>query len=301
MSTIKELAEELRFNDEIAELVNVMKNIAVFHFYALQEKKDRSDKTSGEIDGFFSMLDLKGISHPYLKPRAEGTCVIVVTSDEGFMGGLNIRVADAALEAAGMENPVFTVIGAKGELYMRERKKTFTRFSLKDIEGSGGKESDAEKREKLACRLKDHIVKGFGNGEFGKAVIFYPRPVSFMVQKVEGVSLLPLERGGASEFQSSVKREDGYARFWGGDIITESPPDGIMEYLVEKMLIERIRGILVESKLSEFAARAIHLEKSKQKLEESQKTARSRYFRVYRGVVDTNIREVFSSQLIIKK
>jgi len=84
----------------------------------------------------------------------------------------------------------------------------------------------------------------------------------------------------------------------GEEIILESPLEGIVEYLVEQKILQQLIEILEDSKLSEFAARAIHLERSGQQLVEEKKGLNLRYFRARHEIIDKNTRELFSAQII---
>ena len=74
-----------------------------------------------------------------------------------------------------------------------------------------------------------------------------------------------------------------------------------MEYLVEEMVLQNLIEILDKSKLAEFAARAIHLEKSGRDLVDKEKELMFRYFRAYHELIDKGTREIFSSQIIRRK
>ena len=71
--------------------------------------------------------------------------------------------------------------------------------------------------------------------------------------------------------------------------------------MAEKFMVQKFIEILEDSKLSEFAARAIHLEKSSQELAEQQKLLRFRYLRAYHEIINRSAREMFSARMLRKR
>jgi len=279
MATLTEIKEELQFNVELIDLLDVMKNIAVFQFRALKGKKERFARFLMLLKDFYRRVDLSLAPSLLTNPKAEKLAIVAVTSDEGFMGGLNLQVIEAAFKQPGAEDAEFIVVGERGAMYLRELDRKFTLFT-----GN----TDAEERYKLALRLKDFIIMGIKSERFGKVIISYPNPVSFMVQRVDIVKILPV----SSILDEREKVE--YAE----PIIMESSLEAVIEYLVEQSILQKLLGILEDGKLSEFAARAIHLEKGGQDLSENEKKIRFKYFRAYHMLIDKNIRELFSAQVM---
>ncbi len=72
-----------------------------------------------------------------------------------------------------------------------------------------------------------------------------------------------------------------------------------MEYLIEIWITYVVHSIFWESKLSEWAARVLHLEGSSDEVKRQAKTARLDYFRAVHQESDKNIREIFSSSMVL--
>jgi len=278
----KEIKEEMQFNAGLMDLLDVMKNIAVSQFRSLQRKKERFASFARLLEGFFRMVDMSKIPHNFMSPKVEKAAIIMITSDEGFMGALNFQVIDSALFSPYSNSAQLIMAGDVGARYLKDTGKTFTAFK-----GA----PDAAARYALAGELKNFIVEGVKAERFGRVLVSYPNPISFMVQTVEVVEILPL----SSYFFHEQTEESARP------VIVESPMEGIIEYLAEQFIVQKLMEILEDSKLSEFAARAIHLEKSGQELTEKEKELKGQYFRAYHEVVDKNTRELFSTQIIMKK
>lgn len=281
MSGSQELKEDLRFNSELTDLLEIMKNVAAFQYRALLKKKERFHKLFEFMSGFFGMLDESKTSHRFVRPKNDRIVLVMISSDEGFMGDLNFQVVDSAILRAGSGDAEYVVIGESGELYLKDTGKKFTAFK-----GA----TDMEGRCRLAKDLKEYITKGLKEERFGKVSIFYPNPVSFLLQKVEEVELFPL----AAFFSDKKKPKVSL------DPIFESPEEGIIEYVAEAFIEHKLIELFEDSKLSEFAARAVHLEKSGQELVDKKKQIQRQYLHAFHEMIDKNTRELFSSQIIIK-
>ena len=261
-----------------------MKNIAVFEFRTLQSKKERFTKFLQSMEGFFKIVNTDQAPHFFIKPKSQKLAVIMITSNEGFMGGLNREVINEAVLLDGADEAEFIIVGQRGANYLMEMDKEF-------VEYKGA--INAEERYSLALKLKDYIVKGAREGRFGRVFISYPKPISFMIQKVETMKVLPVEIVSGASHPSHAPT--------GEEIIIDSPLEGIVEYIVEEKILQLLIEILEDSKLSEFAARAIHLERSNQQLVEEKKGLKLRYFRARHEIIDKNTRELFSAQIIRRK
>ncbi len=287
MTRVSEAKDELLFNAEITDLLEVMKNIAVFEFRSLQRKKERFEKFTRSMEDFFEIADLRRAPHFFITPKNRRLAAIMITSDEGFMGGLNMEVINEAIFFEGANEAEFLIVGQRGTRYLKEMEKEFVEFK-----GA----VNAGERYKLALQLKDYIVNGVKEKRFGRVFIFYPKSVSFMVQKVKNLKALPIE---FASFRDSREAVDSPGNDINNEeVINESPLEGIIEYLVEEKILQQLIEVLEDSKLSEFAARALHLERSNQQLVETRKKLKLRYFRVRHEAIDKNTRELFSAQII---
>jgi F0F1-type ATP synthase gamma subunit len=120
--------------------------------------------------------------------------------------------------------------------------------------------------------------------------VIFPYPVSFTIQRVETLQFLP--------FLPTNKAGGAKGAFSFSDIIFESDPSLIAEYLVYLWMGQKLFEIFGLSRLAEFAARYVHLEESAQKLKELDKKTRLEYFRVRHELIDRNMRELFSARLL---
>ena len=303
MQTLNEIKKELQFNNDLIKLLEIMKNISIAYYQSLLASKSTFSPYMEAVEGFFHLLDIERIEHPFVREYTEKKAVIIFSSDEGFMGSLNAQIINAGLEEIKKGKGEVVILGEKGRDYLIDLgKKVRSREELEEErEGVLKREEDfvffsrvsTEMRKEMASSLKDYLLKGIKGRRFSKVVVFYARPLSFLFQKVEKVILFPI----LFAFPSLAEKQGAEDKRQKPPIV-ESSPEEIIEYLMERWLAERLIEIIEESRLSELSARAIHLEKSKEDLEREQKRIKLRYFRAYHEFVDKNIRETFSAQFV---
>jgi len=81
------------------------------------------------------------------------------------------------------------------------------------------------------------------------------------------------------------------------EITIEPSPAKVIDYLVRAWLMQKIYDIFWDSKLSECAARIIHLEGSHEEIIQANKKLMHDYFKHIHEKSDKNIREIFASRL----
>lgn len=283
MQTVQKLKKELELNSELISLLDVLKSVAASEYHILEKKKDDFTRFLETFKGFFQMLDFSSVAHPFVDGHGS-LGIILVTSDEGFMGGLNNRVIATGLDYPGAKEARFMVIGEKGAGYLKAAGIEFVFFP-------GVKQDNIYD---FAVSLKDHIAKEALAGRFNRLVLVYPKSISFTAQRVEVIKILPV----SELFEQSEPAEKGREL---KDVLLESSLGRIIEYLLEAWVTEKLLMVFQESKLSEFSSRTVRLEESHQVLTEIGNALQLRYFRQRRNVVDKQMRETFSTQLIRKR
>lgn len=281
MKTVEQLKEELEMNGNLTELMDVLKGVAASEFWVLSQKRKRFTSFVEAFDKFFQFIEFIDVKHPFVQGKGD-LGIIMVTSNEGFMGGLNARVINAALTYKGTKDALLIMIGEQGGAYLESLGRDYVGFP-----GIASGEC-----YEAALKFKDYIMKEGLAGKFGRLALFYPRPLSFMIQKIERLDLLPCNAIFEQEAKNIPELEN---------VIVESPVNHIIEYLVETWIIQKLFEVFEDSKLSEFSARTLHLEESYQVLLEQEKKLRHQYFRGRHELVDAEMRDLFSAQIVRKK
>lgn len=289
---LSELRKELRFNSELVQLIETLKNIAASQYHAMEKAKQRFKIFMDAFSGFFRVINLVDVKDPLVQVSSDVVGLILVTSDSGFMGGLNQGVMRAAMEAVvhlPPERVRITVIGEKGANLLQDLGREYRYFP-----GIG-----QETLYPQAVAVRDYIVGEVLQRRVGRVLLVYPRPVSFTAQTIESIHLLPC----ASLFD--VAADSGVARLTGTaklvaearGVIVESDFQAIVEHLAGLWVASKLYEVFEDSKLAEFSARAMHLEGSFQRLRGEQKKLKHRTFKAVRERIDKGMRESFAARI----
>ncbi|MBI3322564.1 MAG: F0F1 ATP synthase subunit gamma [Candidatus Omnitrophica bacterium] len=280
MIPLIKLKRDVQFNGELTKVVDVLKGIAASRYYVLERQMTLFEQFFQVCEEFFSSVDVSRLDHPFVRPAGPETAVLMVTTDAGFLGGLNTQVVNAGLKAGGA-GAQYAVIGERGASALRDMKIEFTAFP--GIQDSG--------REELAFSIRDHLIRQVLTGRCARVVVIYPKPVSFSVQEVTVETLIPF---GAS------RPPEGQARGF-ADLLWESRPEDVVEYVVIQWMGHHLSALFAWSRLAELSARSIHLEGSFQELNRIGKRLKHEYFRARHEVIDRSMREIFAAQLLYGK
>ena len=128
MIPLVKLKKDVAFNGLFTKIVDAMKNIAAARFHVLQRQMSLFEPFSDAAGTILAGLNLQGLSHPFLQATHETTHVILVTSDEGFLGGLNAQIVNAGLQEGG-SGCRLTVIGTQGRQYLRDAQSRMVVFA----------------------------------------------------------------------------------------------------------------------------------------------------------------------------
>lgn len=282
MQSIQKIKEEMHLNVYMAELMEILKGIAVSEYWTLLKKQGRFKRFMDAFNGFFNILDFSSLDHPFAK-NAGKLAILMITSNEGFMGGLNTRVIETGLAHPEADGAALIMVGEQGAARLEALKRPFKGFEGIVLDRS----YDA------ARELRDYIVKEVQKGAFQKLIIYYPKSISFMVQRVEELRVLPCTELFQKKGKAAPEEVDG--------LIVESSLHGMIQYLVETWIVQKLYEIFEESKLAEFSARTVHLEESFQLLQEKGKGIRFQYLRSWHELIDKGMRDIFSAQIIRRK
>ena len=279
MPSLIRLRQDIQFTTRLGGLLDALKSIAAQQFQSLERAFNANPPLFEAVQTIAGTFDLEHIVHPFT--QAEGPVgVILVTSDTGLLGGLNQQVVSTGIQEYRREPGDVMVVGERGAALVRELGLPCKVFP--GIQDSG--------RTALAAQVQAYALHRVLTGALAMLTIVYPRPLSFTVQRVEVVRVLPC---------TEWFRDGSTARgVRGGPVMLESHLAGILEYLVSVWLAQKLYEVFGLSRLAELAARAAHLEGSSQELQRRGKKLWLRYFRERREAIDRNIRELSSAKAI---
>lgn len=284
----------MQITKEMGGIINVLQGVASSEFYRLQKARKQLDEFGNYLKAFFGMVNISGFRHPFLEASSLPPAVLSITSDAGFLGKLNISVVNTSLEQCA-EKGKMVIVGRQG---VRLTEETGVK-SLRSFPGISDEVNYEEVEE-----LGNFIVDSFLGKEIGNATVVYPHFVSFGIQDVRVYQMLPCRFLFREETQAAEGTEESRVRRgsdWDDGTIIEPSLSKVVEYLVRMWVNYILYGIFWESKLSEWAARVVHLEGSSFEIKRISKRLRFQYFRLLHEISDKNIREIFSARLAMKE
>ena len=277
MIPIAQLKGDIEFYNSLGSLIEVLKLVAAAQYQSLEKRFKTYEVYLKSIEKIFHWLDTVNVESPFIHSKNNIQAVIAVTTDAGLLGGLNAQVMDKAMKVAKREESKLVIIGKRGPLYVEKENMVFVNFpGIED-----------ERRMEQAMKLRDYVVENFARNRIGKLIMVYPRPMSFTTQSIEVEELLPFSLAENKETSAEVP----------DDVIFESKPGDVVEYLVYLWLGQKIFDIFGLSRLAEQGARYMHLENCTQRLQDMQKSLKFQYFRVKHEIIDQNMRELFAARV----
>ena len=279
MPSITTIKNEREFYKDFHSLISVLKTIAISQFHSLERKMQLYDEFVETVESFFSIMDVESIAHPFVNPKESAPMgIIAITSDSGLLGGLNHRVMTSAFSYMENSQNQLIVVGQQGQNYVQGTNVFFKGFLV------GGD----DQRYRRALELRDYVIDEVLMGRMGPVKVFYPFASSIQVQKVIELDILPCTKWPEKD---GVKWDE-----YGEDILLESHPADLAEYLIYLLLGQRFFEILQFARLAEFAARTVHLEDSTGKIKAIDEKLKLKYFRARHEVIDQQMRELFAAR-----
>ena len=279
--TLGDLKKSIEFNQHLTDILGVLKEIAMGEYWRMEGQKRRFDHFKSSFNSFFRVLNFSNIDHPFLHVGAGRPAIVLVTSDEGFSGGINNKVVNEGLLHPDAADAVFIALGSRGAAALNDIEKEC--IALPGVDSTALTDHTRD--------LKDFLVEKTMNGEFSRVSIIYAKSVSFVVNRITTLKLLPA---------SELIEEHAGDQLLDERIILESDPVNILEMLVEMWISENLYEIFEDAKLSEYSSRTVHLEESHTSLIDEYKVLRNQYFRRRRSMIDQAMRETFSGMLTKK-
>ncbi len=292
---LHELKKDLVFNKDLLDLVSTLKNVAGSQFHIMEKNKRRFDAFMDAFAGFFRVVNLVDVINPLVRVECDVIGVMIVTSDSGFMGGLNsgvIRAGMAAIENIPEDQVQVIVVGDKGAGLLEDQP---------NLKKFGGISQDTIYEQSVV--IKDYLMQEVKARRIGKLIVAYPRALSFSSQTIDVVDLLPCGELFDKETTSEVSERAGTRKFIAEarEVIVESSYDDIVEYLSGIWVTSKLFEIFEDGKLAEFSSRAMHLEGSLQKAEKEYKKVKQKCSKATHELIDKGMRESFAAKSTKKK
>lgn len=283
MLTVSGLKQDLEFTRGLGDIIDVLKTAAMIQFRTFQMKEGPNKEFLKELEASFGFLPKESVNyHPYFFDRKKmPSLIMVVTSDEGFLGELNTLLINATLDQRKSDGDEIIVLGERGARYLEDVNEDFVFFpgvsdeiSYKEVRG-------------LSRYLLDNYTK-----KFGRILVIYPEFLSLTNQRVEILEFLPFK------YSASHTTTIGYFL---EEMLIEPSAEKVSDILIDLWIGYKLLDIFWSSKQSEYAARIMHLEGSTQELTHLNQKLSLDYSRQLHGLKDKAIREISASKIMLGK
>lgn len=278
MLALLKIKKNMEFNQRLCSTLEILKSISIAQFRMLEQKLNVFESFDETLDSFFDLIDLTQVNHPFAKSEGGNPGVVAVTSDQGLLGGLNMRVINQATHLAQEQGGQLIVIGEQGKTYARYNKYPFVAFP-------GVKEDERYQR---GYEIRNYLFEQIGEGHFSTVKVVHPKSISLVSHRIEIATLLPIVR----------KAPKQTSQFDSSQLILESSLRSILEYLAFLWVGQKLGDIFGQSRLAELGARYMHLEESTQRIQESNKKLKLQYFKFRHEMIDQSMRELFSTRML---
>lgn len=276
MLAITKIKKDIEFNKNLKSMLEILKTVSASQFHILEKKLKLFEVFENVLKDFFRLFDLTTLRHPFIVPDPNSSLgVVAVTSDQGLLGGLNLRIINMAFGLMKSERDELIIVGERGHIFARGQQIPFTSFP-----GIRDDQKDAQ-----AEALRNYLFKKAVSGSYGTLKVVYPSATTLATQRVEIATFLPFSQ--PEKNQPSIDLSQ---------TILETPPEKMLEYLVFLLIGHRLKEIFGLSRLAELGARYMHLEDSSQKIQELNQKLRLRYFRLRHESIDQSMRELFAAR-----
>lgn len=283
MSVFKNLKQDMEFNTELSQIIGIFKNIASSEFLRMQAATEGAQE---EVPGF--LRDVAGKiqwaqcrDQVFLKDDPQlPSAFVALGADEGFAGGLNTLVMNALLENRKDKKDEFLVLGDRAARYLEEMRESFIYFGTISQDITYGR----------AESLVNFLSSQFKRKKWGRVFFVYARFISVSHQQVEISQVLPYKPDFVTDEIAAKNDDDSKMEF-------EPSAERAIDYFVRLSLILKVKEMFCSAKLSEYAARIVHLEGSTQQLSQWEKTLQLNYYKGLHERRDRNIREIYASNL----
>lgn len=275
MIPIGKLKQNLLFNKNLGDLIEIMKMAATLQFNQFRMHQEPAENFYTLLNSAYSALPLDDSTQSFFNPPPNlPGLIILVSSDGGFLGELNTLLVNRLLDTKRPQDQI-VVLGQQGISYLNEAKISFISFE------SPGDKLDIQK----IGLLRDYLAKRYFKQQINRVTVIYSKFINITTQQVEMENLLPLEH------KENVVRK-------GREVLVEPDIKSVLEGWIKLWLDFRFYHIFWSSKLAEHAARIMHLEGSSQELAKINQHLHMEYFKYLHGLSDKSIRELSASRLM---
>ena len=244
MAGLKEIRTKIKSVKSTQKITRAMEKVATSKMRKAQNRMAAARPYAEKLRRTIGHLALANTDykHPFMVARpVKKVAILVVSSDRGLCGGLNINLFRAVVRATKEWKDKgaavsYSVIGAKGIGF-------FKRVGG-EVLAETSKLGEVPRMEQLIGSIKV-LLDAYQAGEVDRVVLATNVFVNTMTQKATLTQLLPLE----------ASKTEGLLDSW--DYLYEPSPEALMEYVLTRYIESQVYQGVLENGASEQASRMV--------------------------------------------
>ncbi|OGD94980.1 ATP synthase F1 subunit gamma [Candidatus Curtissbacteria bacterium RIFCSPHIGHO2_12_FULL_38_9b] len=241
MAQIREIKKRIKSIHNTQKVTHAMELVAGAKMRKAQQQTLASRPYSMTLNDIIAEVEAKiELSDTLLSPNDSQTQIyILITSDRGLAGGLNINLFREILKSD-LKNVHYITVGKKA-----------TTFAAK-TNGQIIASFDSEEKEPLdlARILTKMAIDAYTSAKVSKVSLIYPHFLSTIKQIPTQIQLLPIELKTSDQLPTTNEQQPA-------DLLFEPTAGDILKEILPHFVLTQIYQVLLEAKASEHSARMV--------------------------------------------
>lgn len=279
MQGMRDIKRRIRSIDNTQQITSAMYMVAAAKLRKIQTNLEAMRPYIAELESVMRhvLLNAKGYRSPYLSAKDEGdTGYLVITADRGLCGGYNGNVVRECMEHMKQKDKSgLVVVGRRGRDYFKRRGY--------DIKAEFLNISDTPEYRR-AQDIAHTVLDLFDAGVFREVYMASTKFISTLDRKPYVTQLLPLQMR-VEEVGDEVEQLQPLYLY-------EPSAETVLDYVFPKYLEMQVYYGLLESKVSEFAARMMAMDSATENAEEMIENLTLLYNRARQAQITQEISEI---------
>jgi F-type H+-transporting ATPase subunit gamma len=277
MSNLKELRLQRNSVRSIYQLTSAMKMVSSAKFQRSQTSFRETKSIVQKIEGWMTYVRAKALSHPLFNTVSDGPALLIVqTAEKSLCGGFHQKIIKAAVGWI-RENPNCQVIclGPKIESVLRKEVNPEILHVFTNIF-----------QELQFIEFSNLVKQLVAERRFSKGLFLYTRFQNALVQEPCFHNLFPLSPPEESTADPEV---------WKDGVLSYYPsPENVAELVTDLYLEAVLNSLVLESQVSEHAARRAAMDAATQNAEKMMKKLALEYNRLRQSLITNELIEIIS-------
>jgi len=239
MAQIREIKKRIKSIGSTQKVTHAMELVAAAKMRKAQIHALSSRPYSLNLHHLLYKAQAQGIfDHPLISDNeAEKELLILVTSDRGLAGGLNLNVF-RELTKNEVKHASYITVGKKAlQFVSKMRYETIASFGSEEVPFL-----------ELARTLSKMAIDSFTGKEYSSVSMLYPHFESTVVQIPQFIQILPIK---------PVPQEEAAELVNSSEVLFEPSVEALLNTLLPHHVLQTIYQVLLEAKASEHSARMV--------------------------------------------